>query len=153
MLETPVTGRCGYLSLEVTRGDEESRIEPASERHHRVEREVRHGHVDRRETIFEGVRQPRLDVDSIRASVARGHLDSHRIRVEREHRLKSEPGRRDRQHARAATDVQQAAPVELDEQLEAESRRRVRAGAERASGCGPIPVSPATGTTSSRPSI
>ncbi len=54
--------------------------------------------------------------------------------VDREHRREAEQRGGDREHAGAAADVEQRAGLELLQQLEAELRRRVRAGAERAAG-------------------
>jgi hypothetical protein len=51
--------------------------------------------------------------------------------VEAEHRRPAQLRRGDRQHARAAAEVhQRAAQLELEQQLQAQARRRVRAGAE-----------------------
>ncbi len=73
-----------------------------------------------------------VDVDAVVGGVPLGRLDGLRVVVEREHRREAELCRRDREHARAAADVEHAASLLRLEQLEAELRGRVPAGAEGA---------------------
>ena len=54
------------------------------------------------------------------------------LEVDADDRREAEQRGGDREHARAAADVEQARRGELEQELEAEPRRRVRAGAERA---------------------
>ena len=61
-------------------------------------------------------------------------LDGNRVVVDGPDRPVAEAGRGDREHARAAADVQQRAALAAGEQLDAELGRRVGAGAERAAG-------------------
>ena len=78
-------------------------------------------------------------------------LDRRLVDVDADDRLVAELARRDREHARAAADVEQARPLQRLDQLEAELRRRVRTGSEREPGVdhdrhetgrGPLPRRP-----------
>ena len=79
------------------------------------------------------------------------------VDVDRGHRREAELRCGDGEDARAATDVEQARRLDLLQEVEAEPRRRVRAGAERAArvdddGDAPRPAAPPTaGRPSSRP--
>ena len=75
---------------------------------------------------------PDVDRDAVVGGVPLGRLDRLRVEVERQHGLEAELRGRDREHAGAAADVEHAAPLLGLEQLEAELRRRMPAGAERA---------------------
>ena len=73
--------------------------------------------------------------DAVALGVAARGGDALRLVVDREHRLPAERGGGDREHARAAAEVgERAARLDLEQQLEAHPRRRVRARAERAGG-------------------
>ena len=99
--------------------------------------------------LAERIGEPQLELDAVRrarsrrvASIAAGSWSTAM------HRREAEPRRRDREHAGAAADVEQAPPLELVEQLEAEPRRRVAAGAERAAGIDRRPRSTPSGGSS-----
>ena len=80
------------------------------------------------------VGEPGLDLDPVGRRVCDRRLDGQRVVVEREHGPVPDLRGRDREDAGAAADVEEA-PARLGEQeLEAEARRRVRPGAERAAG-------------------
>ena len=85
-----------------------------------------------REVVLEQVGLPDVDRDPVVGGVPFGRLDRLRIEVEREHRLETELCRGDREDAGTAADVEHAPPLLAGQQLEAELRRRVPAGSERA---------------------
>ena len=77
-------------------------------------------------------RDPRHAVDG---GVLARRLDRGGLPVARQHRIPAEPGGGDRQHAAAAAPVgERAVRLELEQQLEAQPRRVVRAGPERLAG-------------------
>ena len=81
------------------------------------------------------VHAPHLHLGPVALRVHRRRLQRGRLDVDRQHRPIPEPRRRDRQHAAARAPVRQrAARVELEQQLEAEPRRVVRARPERLAG-------------------
>ena len=88
----------------------------------------------RRQRFAQDVDEPGLDLDAVRLGIAQRRLERRRVVVDCEHRREAEAGRGDREHARAAADVEQAPPLEPVQQLEAEPRGRVPPGAERATG-------------------
>ena len=61
-------------------------------------------------------------------------LDRDLVHVDRDHRREAKPCGGDREHARAAADVEQAARLLAKQQLEAEAGRGMRAGAEGTAG-------------------
>ena len=70
--------------------------------------------------------------DAVRRRVLPGRLERHVVDVDRGHRREPELGGSDGEDARAAADVEQAARLQVLQELEAETCRRVRAGAEGA---------------------
>ena len=74
----------------------------------------------------------RADRDAVQLGIPSRHLDRDRIDVDGEHRLEAELRCGDREDTRSAADVEQGTGWEIGEELEAESRRRVGARAERA---------------------
>ena len=89
----------------------------------------------RRQRLRERVGVPHLDRDAVGRGVRGGGRDGERVDVDGEHGAEAEPGGGDREHARAAADVERGSPRGcVEQQLEAEARRRMRAGAERAAG-------------------
>ena len=82
-----------------------------------------------------GVEQPDVDVDAVGVGVGQRRLDGDGIDVDRDDRREPEAHARDRENARAAADVEQGAALGgRREELDAEPRRRMRTGAERAAG-------------------
>ena len=72
--------------------------------------------------------------DAVVGRVPRRDLDRLRVEVDGHHRREAELHRGDREHPRAAADVEQAAALLGFQQLEAEAGRRVAARPERAAG-------------------
>ncbi len=94
--------------------------------------DVREGNVGRGQLDGERVRLPRVDDDAVQAGVPLRRLDRGGIAVDGDDGLEAELGGGDGEHTRAAADVEQAATLELVEEAEAESGRRVRTGPEGA---------------------
>src|SRR5436190_10483888 len=134
------------VPLEVAGRDEKPRVELRRQRLYDVERDVRDRHLGGRQLVRQGVGSARLDSDAVRARVRERRLDRGIVDVDAVHGREAELRGRDREHARAAANVEQACLVgqfdtaqqargrEFLEQLEAEPRGRVRAGAEGAAG-------------------
>src|SRR5215216_142572 len=120
--------------VEVARADEDVGVDPPAQLVDRPEVDVRNRDVARGENGREDVRTANVDVDAVRTRVPPRGLDRRRFAVDRDHRREPQPRGGNREHARAAADVEQAAAAELHEQLEAQPGGRVRAGAEGAAG-------------------
>ncbi len=120
----------GLVSFEVARGHSALRAEARQQALDDVERDVRDDEARRWELVDECVALERGDGDTIHAGVRKGHLDRVGVDVDPDDRPEAELRRSDREDAGAAAHVEQAAALELLEQLEGEPRRRVPAGAE-----------------------
>ena len=108
--------------------------DPRRERANVLEREVRDRRVRVGQLAGKRIAHSAVDVDTVRCCVRGRRLDGDRIVVECVHRCEAELRPRDGEHAGAAPDVEQRAVRQLGEQLEAEPRRRMCAGSERAAG-------------------
>src|SRR5581483_10632654 len=109
-LEPAEARRRRLVGGEVAGGHEPRDVEPRGEGEHRLEGDVREREVGRRQRLGQRVGAPHVD----------GRV--------------AEPGRRDREDAGAAADVEHAPARQAEQELEAESRRRVRARPERPAG-------------------
>ena len=78
--------------------------------------------------------EPRVELDAVALRVLERRRDRGLLDVDAEHGVEPEQPRRDREHAGAAADVEQRSRLDGLQQVEAELRRRMRAGAERAPG-------------------
>ena len=124
------TGQPWHARMEVAGGDEGTRLEPPAQRLDRGEIDVRKGNVAPWELRDDGVGRAHFDRDIVCLGVPASRLDRGRLAVDRDHRPEAQPGRSDRQHAGAATDIEQAAALELQQEREAQPGGRVRTGAE-----------------------
>ena len=115
---------------------------------HGLEGDVGDSRGRARQRPADRIHESRLDDDTVRRRVLARRVDRERVEVERDDRREPEPRAGDREHAGAAADVEERAARKVDEQLEAEPRRRMRAGAERPGrvdddrqqpGCGLLP--------------
>ena len=118
--------------MEVSGGDEQPDVEPLSERLDDGQVDVCEGNVGRRELGGKRVRPPRVDDDAVQSGVPPSRLDRGGIAVDGDDGFEAKLGGGDGEHTRAAADVEQASTLELVEEAEAESGRRVRAGPEGA---------------------
>ena len=101
------------------------------QRRDRLGRDVRDDDVGRRQRLV-GVDAPGVDLDAVQRGVLERRRDRRLFDVDAEHRRETEQRRCDGQHAGSAADVEERARLELLQEPEAELRRRMRAGAERA---------------------
>ena len=104
------------------------------ERQHGLGGDVREREVGLGQLVLAQVGLPDVDRDAVVGRVPLARLDRLRVEVERQHRGEAELRGGDREHAGAAADVEHAAARLGLEQLEAEPRRRMPAGAEGAAG-------------------
>ena len=96
--------------------------------------DVRDRHVARRERVVAQVGERDVDDDVVRGRVALVASTACGSKSTASTGAKPSLAAGDREHARPAADVEQAARLLPQQQLQAEPRRRVRAGAERAPG-------------------
>ena len=109
-----------------------ARAEPRPERDDRLGGDVREREVGRRQVVLAQISLLDFDRDAVVGGVPLGRLDGLGIEVECPHGREAELRGRDREDAGAAADVEHASPLLALEQLQAELRRRMAAGAERA---------------------
>src|ERR671914_603366 len=120
--------------MEVAGGDKDGDVEAWCECLDRREVEVREREIGARELQLERVSACDVDRHAVSLCVPRGGFGGGRLAVDSDDRAEAELCRSDRQNSRAAADVEHAAAFSLEQQPKTESRGRVRAGAERASG-------------------
>jgi len=129
-----VAGELGPIAYEIAGGDRPAGAEPATDGLDRLERDVRNGKSGTGQLGGSCVEQPRLELDPVCPRILCGDLDGDLVDVERDHGCKAQPRRGDREHAGAAADVENGAPLLGEQELEAEAGRGMRAGAEGAAG-------------------
>ena len=129
-------GELRWIRAEVAGGDEEPAAKARGERLDSLTRDVRNGDVREGQVRGKHVGERDLHRRLVRGGVSQRLLDGDGIDVKRAHGPVAEPPRRDGQDARPAPDVEHARRAELgpklDEELEAEPRRGMPAGPERA---------------------
>ena len=131
-LEVMEAGDLGPIRHGIPRRDK-----PAASRPYRGTRpqvDVRDGDIGRRHLLVQEVEQPRIHLDAVRRGVPARGLDGRLVEVDRENGRIAEARRRDRDYAGAAAEIDETAPIQLLEQLEAELCRWMRACAERSPG-------------------
>jgi hypothetical protein len=109
-------------------------VEPTGERLDRVERDVGDRKLRRRQRPVAGVDQACLDRDVVARHIDTSRRDGRFVDVDSGDRRMPELRRRHGEYPRAAADVEQAAPLFPEQQLEAEASRRMGAGTERPPG-------------------
>src|SRR5438128_2758125 len=120
------------LTLQVAGRDRPARGQTRQQALDDVERDVRDGEIRLRQRVCECVGAMHGELDAVHTCVLPGRVDRRLVEIDADDGREAELGGRDREHPRAAADVEQAPRLELLQQLEAEARRRVRARAERA---------------------
>ena len=107
----------------------------AQDRLDRPEQDVRDDEPGSRKLLLERVDLADVEVDAVGDRIRPGHLDGDRVVVDRHDRIEAEAGSGDREHPRAAADVEYRSAAFLRrEQLDAETGRRMRTGAEGTTG-------------------
>src|SRR3954454_11603877 len=112
--------------------DQPLRPQPWGERLERGSRDVREGYVAARDLVNEDVCERCLDLDPVRSCVRLGRGHRVPVGVERTHGREARLRRHDREDARTAPEVDEAAPLELEQELHAELGGGMAAGADRA---------------------
>jgi hypothetical protein len=123
-----------FVPLEIARRHDASRSEAREQAFDDVERHVRDGDVRRWDRVGERICPERSHGGTVHGCVREGRLDRGVVEVDPDDRLEAEFRSGDGEDARAASDVEQAARLELLQQLECQVRGRVRTGAEGAAG-------------------
>jgi hypothetical protein len=112
----------GAIVGEVTGSDRPAGREPASDGLDRLERDVRDGQSGGGQRGGSCVEQSHVELDAVGAGIFSGDLDGDFVHVDRDHRCEAQPHRGDREHARAAADVEDGPPLLTEQELEAEVR-------------------------------
>src|SRR6266581_3579367 len=120
------------MHLQVTGDDEAFCTELRPDLNHWIERNVEHGNAHRWQVHAARVSKFDLDLDAVRLGVVFGDRDRGRIEVDPDNRRESKARRCYCQDARATADVEQSRRLQVQQMTEAEHRRRVSAGSERA---------------------
>ena len=128
----PIPPQSGLVHLQVTGGDEAFCTEFRPDLNHWIKRDVEHGNAHRRQLHATRVAKFDLDLDAVRLSVVFGDRDRGRVEVDPDDRREAKARRRYCEHARATADVEQSSRLQVEQMTEAEHRRRVSAGTERA---------------------
>jgi hypothetical protein len=129
-----VLRRLGCPRVEVPGRHQRADVDRCTECLHRGEVDVREADVCAGEPATEAVAEHHVDLDPVPVDVSPGGLDSGLVVVDRSDRAEAKLRRGDREHARAAPHVDEAAGLEREEEVEAEAGRRVRARPECAAG-------------------
>src|SRR4051812_1856034 len=121
------------LRDEVTRGDERRTVDPCREGLDRIERDVREHDIGSGQRIA-WTDQPRVELDAVRSRVGARRLDRRGLYIDRHDRREPEQAGCDREHARAAADIEERLRREVLQRCETKLLRLVRAGPLRTPG-------------------
>ena len=127
-------GSSGRSTDEVPGGDEPVGVEHRGDGLDELERDVGDGEPGGRKARAASVGRARVDLDVVRPGVFPCDLDGDLVDVDGGHGREAELRGRDRDDARAAADVEDAARRLVEKQLECESGRGMRPGSEGSAG-------------------
>src|SRR5829696_2850812 len=133
-LPVRVPGGLRGSRVEVPGGHERAHVDRRTDRLHRGEVDIREADIGARQPAAEAVAEQHVHLDAVRLDVSPRCLDGCLVVVDRSNRAEAKLRRGDREHTRAAPDVDEAARLEREKEVEAEARRRVRARPECAAG-------------------